>query len=234
MACPLPIPNPRVSTFSRHSSAMKNTHYSSSGLAILSRHKLEQEAAADEPDLRRCLGHNSVLVNTMSKSRRNSDRYRKSFRICEEDMEASSMKKEKEQEKGSVIRAQITKTVKAMMVRRRSMPPTSASITPDINTTTSGRKDTKLVQIPVTDTKTNKNTTTTATTTTTDNNNNNNKLNNRTVRFKGDNERMTTPAPASTASPAKNVLSAKSRHAVALVTGRKFWMTSMMVQTSAG
>lgn len=143
MACPLPIPNPRASTFSRHSSAMKNTHYSSSGLAILSRHKLEQEAAADEPDLRRCLGHNSVLVNTMSKSRRNSDRYRKSFRICEEDMEASSMKKEKEQEKGSVIRAQITKTVKAMMVRRRSMPPTSATITPDtdINTTTAGRKD---------------------------------------------------------------------------------------------
>ena len=211
---------------------MKNTHYSPSGLAILSRHKLEQETAADEPDLRRCLGHNSVLANTMSKTRRNSDRYRKSFRLCEEDMDASSsMKKEKDQDKGSLIRAQITKTVKAMMVRRRSIIPANTTTTTDtnINTTTSGRKDTKLVQIPVTENNPNKNTTTTAT-----NKNNNNKLNNRTVQFKGDDQRMTPPTPASTPSPAKNILSAKSRQCMALVTGRKFWMHSMMVQTSAG
>lgn len=229
MTCPVYIP--RAFSPSRLSPAMKNTHYSPSGLAILSRHKLEQEAAAEEPDLRRCLGHNSVLVNTMSKTRRNSDRYRKSFRFCEEDMVASSsMKKEKDQDKGSLIRAQITKTVKAMIVRRRAITATPANtITTDtnINTTTAGRKDTKLVQIPVTNNKTNKNTTTTTTT--------NNKLNNRTVQFMDNNQRMTPPpAPPSTASPAKNVLSAKSRQCMALVTGRKFWMHSMMVQTSAG
>ena len=226
MTCPLYIP--RAFSPSRLSPAMKNTHYSPSGLAILSRHKLEQEAAAEEPDLRRCLGHNSVFANTMSKTRRNSDRYRKSFRLCEEDMEASSgMKKEKDQDKGSLIRAQITKTVKAMMVRRRSMTATPANTTTtDTNiNTTAGRKEAKLVQIPVTDNKTNKNTSTA----------NNNKLNTRTVQFKDNNRRMTPPpTPASTPSPAKNVLSAKSRQCMALVTGRKFWMHSMMVQTSAG
>ena len=204
---------------------MRNTHYSASGLAILSHHKLEQETAAEEPDLRRCLGHNSVLSNTMSKTRKNSDRYRKSFQLREENVAASSpstsMKKDKEQDKGSLIRAQIAKTVKAM-VRRRSLTATPANtITTDINinATTAGRKETKLVQIPV-EIKTSKNTTTT------------NRNNNRTVQFKGDNQRMT-PAP-STPSPAKNVLSTKSRQCMALVTGRKFWMHSMMVQTSAG
>lgn len=206
---------------------MRNTHYSASGLAILSHHKLEQETAAEEPDLRRCLGHNSVLSNTMSKTRKNPDRYRKSFQLREENVAASSpstsMKKDKEQDKGSLIRAQISKTVKAM-VRRRSLTATPANtITTDVNinaTTTAGRKETKLVQIPV-EIKTSKNTTTTT-----------NRNNNRTVQFKGDNQRMT-PAP-STLSPAKNVLSTKSRQCMALVTGRKFWMHSMMVQTSAG
>lgn len=167
-----------------------NTHQSPSKLALLSRHKLQQESAAEEPDLRRCLGHNAVLFKSMSAARRDIIRYPKSSSRFYEDNEVN-----KKEDQGSVIRAQIAKAVRGMIKRRSLASPevTDVTATAITTTTTTTLNDNVLARIPSNSNSTN------------------------------------------TTSTLSNLISSKRRQCVArLVSGRKFWAPSMMVQTSAG
>ncbi|EYE90695.1 uncharacterized protein EURHEDRAFT_417228 [Aspergillus ruber CBS 135680] len=148
---------------SRLSTAAMNTRFNSSTfaqspskLALLSHHKLQQESSAEEPDLRRCLGHNAVLSKTMTAARRDVSYHRKSSRFSEDNGVDGYISRKEGQ--GSVVRAQLAKAVRGW-IRRRSMVDANAKT---INTTiTATAPTTTAAKTP----------TTTTTTTTTPNSN---------------------------------------------------------------
>lgn len=150
---------------SRLSTAAMNTRFNSSTfaqspskLALLSHHKLQQESSAEEPDLRRCLGHNAVLSKTMTAARRDVSYHRKSSRFSEDNGVDGYISRKEGQ--GSVVRAQLAKAVRGW-IRRRSMVDANAKT---INTTiTATAPTTTAAKTPTT--------TTTTTTTTTPNSN---------------------------------------------------------------
>ncbi|BCR87284.1 uncharacterized protein ACHE_31271A [Aspergillus chevalieri] len=204
----IPRARPRLST-----TAMNTTFAQSpSKLALLSHHKLQQESSAEEPDLRRCLGHNAVLSKTMTAARRDFSRYRKtssSSRFYEDDGVDGYINRKEDQ--GSVVRAQLAKAVRGW-IRRRSM---AADANAKITTTTAA---TTVATTP---------TATKAPTTTTTTPPNDNAL----ARVAANNNRDT----GNKWSIFSSLVSIKKRQCVArLVPGRKFWAQPVLMQASAG
>ncbi|ODM21448.1 hypothetical protein SI65_02292 [Aspergillus cristatus] len=208
----IPRLRPRLST-----TAMNTTFpQSPSKLALLSHHKLRQESSAEEPDLRRCLGHNAVLSKTITAARRDVSHYRKtssSSRFYEDDGVDGYINRKEDQ--GSVVRAQLAKAVRGW-IRRRSMAADANAKTTTTTATT---------PVAATPTATKAPTTTTTTTTTTPPNDN------ELARVAVNNNRDT----GNKWSLFSSLVSIKKRQCVArLVPGRKFWAQPVLMQASAG
>ncbi|OGM50960.1 hypothetical protein ABOM_000509 [Aspergillus bombycis] len=86
-------------------------------MAVLSRDKLEREAAAKNPDLRRCLGHQRLLRRSIEAAQEDARKAMASFRLEESD-EDEIFEEDFEAPPSPMIREQITKAVKAMVKRR--------------------------------------------------------------------------------------------------------------------
>ena len=204
---------------SRLSTAAMNTRFNSSTfaqspskLALLSHHKLQQESSAEEPDLRRCLGHNAVLSKTMTAARRDVSYHRKSSRFSEDNGVDGYISRKEDQ--GSVVRAQLAKDVRGW-IRRRSMAANANGKTTITATTTETKTPTTTTtKTPTTTTKTP--TTTTATTTATPPNDN------ALARVAANNSRDT--------GNKWNTFSSLKR----LVSGRRFWAQPVLMQATAG
>lgn len=204
---------------SRLSTTAMNTRLNSSTfaqspskLALLSHHKLQQESSAEEPDLRRCLGHNAVLSKTMTAARRDVSHSRKSSRFSEVNGVDGYISRKEDQ--GSVVRAQLAKAVRGW-IRRRSMAANANGKTTITATTTETKTPTTTTtKTPTTTTKTP--TTTTATTTATPPNDN------ALARVAANNSRDT--------GNKWNTFSSLKR----LVSGRRFWAQPVLMQATAG
>jgi hypothetical protein len=210
----IPRLRPRLSTTAMNAHSNSSTFAQSpSKLALLSHHKLQQESSAEEPDLRRCLGHNAVLSKTMTAARRDVSQYRKtssSSRLYEDDGVDGYINRKEVQ--GSVVRAQLAKAVKGW-IRRRSMAA-------DANAKTATTAAT-----PVATTATFIKTSTTTTTTTTPPNDN------ALARVAANNNRDT----GNKWSTFSSLVSMKRRQCMArLVPGRRFWVQPVLMQASAG
>lgn len=196
---------------SRLSTTAMNTRLNSSTfaqspskLALLSHHKLQQESSAEEPDLRRCLGHNAVLSKTMTAARRDVSHHRRSSRFSEDNGVDGYISRKEDQ--GSVVRAQLAKAVRGW-IRRRSMADANAK------TTTATTTETK------TPTTTTTKTPTTTTTTTTPPNDN------ALARVAAKNSRDT----GNKWNTFSSLVSIKR-----LVSGRRFWAQPVLMQATAG
>lgn len=177
---------------------------SPSKLALLSHHKLQQESSVEEPDLRRCLGHNAVLSKTMTAARRDVNHSRRPSRFSEINGVDGYISRKEDQ--GSVVRAQLAKAVRGW-IRRRSMADANAKTTTATTpTTTAAAPTTTATKTP---------TITAATTTTPPNDN-------ALARVAANNSRD--------ASNKWNTFYSLKR----LVSGRRFWAQSVLVQATAG
>lgn len=213
MATPRPTILPRPIQHGLSSSIYNNNP---GKLAMLSHHKLQEEHFAHEPDLRRCLGHNAVLSNTMYAARKDFNRYRKSFRFSGEEGHerghggGGKLKKYEEDTPISYVREQIGKAVKAM-VKRRVLPATATTTTTNNATVTTNIS--------------NKNNITTTT-----------KPENNSIRISTTehtpNDDNHAPAPPRPSSPTKNLIATKGRQCLA--SARNFWAQSLLLQTSVG
>ncbi|KAE8409041.1 hypothetical protein BDV37DRAFT_140048 [Aspergillus pseudonomiae] len=87
-------------------------------MAVLSRDKLEREAAAKSPDLRRCLGHQRLLRRSIEAAQEDARKAMASFQLEESDDEDEIFGDDEDAPPSPMIREQITKAVKAMIKRR--------------------------------------------------------------------------------------------------------------------
>lgn len=122
---PFPIPIPGV--FPRLSTSAKMYSNNPGKLAMLSHRKLEEEYSTEEPDLRRCVGHNAVLSSSMSVAR---DRQKKSSHFTEDnDIDTTyrcTPNKDNSREV-STFRGRVVSALKTVM--QRGSPATTTTIT---------------------------------------------------------------------------------------------------------
>lgn len=126
-ASPRPIPIPIPGVCPRLPTSAKMYSNNPGKLAMLSHRKLEEECSAEEPDLRRCVGHNAVLSSTMSVAR---DRQKKSYHFTENNEVDTTYRfapKQDSDSQVSTFRGRIVQAVKAIM--RRGSPATTTTIT---------------------------------------------------------------------------------------------------------
>ncbi|KAE8350340.1 hypothetical protein BDV28DRAFT_43134 [Aspergillus coremiiformis] len=92
-------------------------------MAMLSRDKLQREAAAKNPDLRRCVGHQRLLRRSIEVAHEDMKKAVASFQLEDSDDEDDGIPTEDFSNSPSpMIREQITKAVKAMVKRRAATP----------------------------------------------------------------------------------------------------------------
>ena len=206
---PVPIPIPGIQPRLPTSTAMYTNNPGK--LAMLSHSKLQDECAADEPCLRRCVGHNAVLSNTMSAAR---DRYKSSTRFTENDEIDTTYRikpKKNDESPVSVIRGQIAKAVKAIVPRKDATTTITTSTTgtgTKTTTETAPKKGYGLVRVQARE------------------------LHDK-VRQNTDDKKIA----RNTAHPrtGKNSIAIKSRQCVSWVfSARKFWVRSVLAQASVG
>lgn len=180
-------------------------------LALLSHRKLQHECAADEPNLRRCVGHHAVLSNTISAVR---DQYKRSVRFVEDDEVDTTYRiksKKGEENSVSVIRGQIAKAVKAI-VPRRDTTTTTTTTTTGAGTTTTTETTTKkgygLVRVQARE------------------------LHDQGCQNINDKKIIRHPAHPRTG---KSPIATKSRQCVSWISSsRRFWVQTVLAQASAG
>ncbi|KAF7128411.1 hypothetical protein CNMCM5793_003141 [Aspergillus hiratsukae] len=115
--------NPRIPPIARQSVSILPSR-----IAIISRDKLRKETSAKNPDLRRCVAHNSLLRRSMQEAHHNIRRRMTSVRFGDDgdddeddDDDGQDMPTQSPSESPStIIRNTITAAVKAMAHRRRS------------------------------------------------------------------------------------------------------------------
>ncbi|RHZ46585.1 uncharacterized protein CDV56_101933 [Aspergillus thermomutatus] len=109
-------PNPRIPPIARQSVSILPCR-----IAIISRDKLKKEASTKNPDLRRCVAHNSLLRRSMEEAHNNIRNRMAPFRFEDDDDDSPDMTTQSPSESfPSIIRSTITTAVKAMVHRRRS------------------------------------------------------------------------------------------------------------------
>jgi hypothetical protein len=104
--------NPRIPPIARQSVSILPCR-----IAIISRDKLRKETSTKNPDLRRCVAHNSLLRRSMEEAHHNIRKRMASLRFEDDDDDGPDMPT---QSPSSIIRNTITAAVKAMAHRRRS------------------------------------------------------------------------------------------------------------------
>ncbi|EAW20250.1 uncharacterized protein NFIA_098830 [Aspergillus fischeri NRRL 181] len=108
--------NPRIPPMAR-----QNISILPCRIAIISRDKLRKESLAKDPDLRRCVAHNSLLRRSMEEAHHNI-RKRMSSLYFEDDEDDSPVMTSQipSESPSSIIRSTINAAVKAMARRQRS------------------------------------------------------------------------------------------------------------------
>ncbi|GIJ90573.1 hypothetical protein Asppvi_009531 [Aspergillus pseudoviridinutans] len=108
--------NPRIPPIARHSVSILPCR-----IAIISRDKLRKETSAKNPDLRRCVAHNSLLRRSMEETHSNIRKSMTSLRFEDDEDDSPGMiTQSPSQSPSSIIRSTINSAVKAMAHRRRS------------------------------------------------------------------------------------------------------------------
>ena len=141
-ASPRPIPIPIPGVMPRLPTSAKMYSNNPGKLAMLSHRKLEEEYSAEEPNLRRCVGHNAVLSSTMSVAR---DRQKKSYYFTEDNEIDTTYRITPKQDSNSQVatfRGRVVTAVKAMMQRASPVTTTTAITTTTGSGTTTTTKDT--------------------------------------------------------------------------------------------
>lgn len=139
-ASPRPFPIPIPGVIPRLQTSAKMYSNNPGKLAMLSHRKLEEEYSTEEPDLRRCVGHNAVLSNSMSVAR---DRQKRSSHFTESndiDTTYRCTPNEDCNTEVSTFRGRVVAAVKSIM--QRGSPATTTTITTTTgNGTTTTTKD---------------------------------------------------------------------------------------------
>ncbi|GIK07288.1 hypothetical protein Aspvir_002947 [Aspergillus viridinutans] len=108
--------NPRIPPIAR-----QNVSILTCRIAIISRDKLRKEKSAKNPDLRRCVAHNSLLRRSMEEAHHNIRKNIASLRFEDDEDDSPGMITQSPSESpSSVIRCTINMAVKAMARRQRS------------------------------------------------------------------------------------------------------------------